>query len=58
MAFRLDNTGITEAGKKLLEKASKLSRSGVEVTYVPNIHLWKKLEERTAEWSLICGSSY
>ena len=44
---RLDNTGITEAGKKLLEEASKQSKSGVEVTFIPNIHLRRKLEKKT-----------
>jgi len=54
----LDNTGITEAGKKLLEEASKQSKSGVEVTFIPNIHLRRKLEKKTINQSLNCGSSY
>ena len=58
LLFRLDNTGITEAGKKLLAEASKRSKSGVEVTYIPNIHLRRKLEEKTKNQSLNCGSSY
>ena len=55
---RLDNTGITEAGKKLLEEASKQSKSAVEVTFIPNIHLRRKLEKKTINQSLNCGSSY
>lgn len=55
---RLDNTGITAAGKKLLEEASKQSKSSVEVTFIPNIHLRRKLEKKTINQSLNSGSSY
>ena len=58
LLFRLDNTGITVAGKKLLEEASKHSKSGVEVTFIPNIHLRRKLEKKTINQSLNSGSSY
>jgi len=58
LPFRLENTKITETGKKCLEKASCLSRSTVEVTYTPNIHLQRRLENKTKDQSLNCGSSY
>jgi len=56
--FRLEKTNITEAGKKCLEEASRLSRNTVEVTYTPNIHLQRRLESKTKDQSLNCGSSY
>ena len=55
---RLDNTGITAAGKKLLEEVSKHSKSSVEVTFIPNIHLRRKLEKKAINQSLNSGSSY
>jgi len=56
--YRLENTKITKAGKECLKKASHLSRSSVEITYTPNIHLQRRLESKTKDQSLNCDSSY
>ena len=58
MRYRLERTLVTRFGKKILDMVSR-TKDGLEITYTPNVHLRKMLENKDeASQTLNCGSSY